>query len=237
MRPTGFSTGALTKGNFKTALQWLEREQCEAIELSALREHELKPLLHEIRTMNLTGFSYKSIHVPKEFVYHTEAEVVEMLLPFAGMDFHFVLHPDAITDFNAWKKLGKSLCIENMDMRKHIGRTAQELHDIFEQLPDSRLCFDIGHARQVDPSMAVAADIIAIFGSRISHVHASEVDTEGGHWAMSTPCMHAFAEFSEHLSNNVAIIIESRIPRSDISREMDRARHVFRNPFNELCNL
>ena len=227
MRPTGFSTGALTKGDFATAMDWLEGEACDAIELSALREDELKPLLSSINEMDLSKYKYKSIHVPKQFVKLSEQQAVEMLLPLVSKGFNFVLHPDAILDFDVWKKLGSALCIENMDMRKATGRTAQELCEVFDRLPQSRLCFDIGHARQVDPTMAVAAGIVVSFGQRISHIHASEVDTVGGHWAMSALCMNAFSEFNKHLAKDVAIIIESQIPRSGIGREIDHARSVF----------
>jgi|SRR6266568_3232799 len=63
------------------------------------------------------------------------------------------VHPDVIEDYSAWEYLGSALCIENMDQRKAIGRTADELGSIFDRLPSAALCFDIGHARQVDTTM------------------------------------------------------------------------------------
>ncbi|MHC5542169.1 hypothetical protein ACYOEI_28440 [Singulisphaera rosea] len=45
MRPFGFSTGALSPGDFDRALEMLDGVVVEAIELSALRNRELPILL------------------------------------------------------------------------------------------------------------------------------------------------------------------------------------------------
>jgi hypothetical protein len=227
MRPTGFSTGALTKGDFQTALSWLENTDSDAIELSALREEELPSLVAQLKRMNLRRFQYKSIHAPKSFERMSERAAVQMLVPFAKEGFRIILHPDAIKDVEAWKELGSALCLENMDMRKHTGRTADELGVIFGKLPAARFCLDVGHARQVDPSMAVAIRLVHEFGDRLEQVHASEVDTAGNHVAMSEPCMHAFDLLIKHIGKNVAVIVESQVSRGDMKREIAEARTLF----------
>jgi hypothetical protein len=70
-----------------------------------------------------------------------------------------IVHPDAMHIPAKWARFGDLLCIENMDKRKPIGQTVTDLADIFEALPRASLCFDIGHARQVDPTMSDAAAI------------------------------------------------------------------------------
>ena len=55
-----------------------------------------------------------------------------------------------------WRQLGDRVLVENMDKRKPVGRTVEELDLIFEQLPAAGMCFDIAHARQVDSSMTEA---------------------------------------------------------------------------------
>jgi hypothetical protein len=47
MRPIGFSTGALAKGDFRRGLDLQRRSGISAIELSALRDHELPHLLED----------------------------------------------------------------------------------------------------------------------------------------------------------------------------------------------
>lgn len=73
------------------------------------------------------------------------------------------MHPDVIEDVSAWQKLGRAVCVENMDKRKRIGRTAAQLQEIFDQLPEATFCFDIGHARQVDPTMQEAETFLRLF--------------------------------------------------------------------------
>ena len=47
MRQIGFSTGALARGDFRYALDILADQGIHAVELSALRESELDPLLRQ----------------------------------------------------------------------------------------------------------------------------------------------------------------------------------------------
>ena len=89
-----------------------------------------------------------------------EQRIVDTLQIATAQGFHIVLHPDAIHDISRWEMLGEMLCLENMDMRKRVGRTADEMEIFFRRLPEARFCFDIGHARQVDPSMAVAYELV-----------------------------------------------------------------------------
>ena len=45
MRPIGFSTGALAYGDFRRGLDIVRENQLPVVELSALREPELEPLV------------------------------------------------------------------------------------------------------------------------------------------------------------------------------------------------
>ena len=45
----GYSTGSLARGNFKEALRMIDHAPgIQAVELSALRENELSPLINEL---------------------------------------------------------------------------------------------------------------------------------------------------------------------------------------------
>jgi hypothetical protein len=156
MRPFGFSTGALALGDIELALKMLEGINVDAIELSALRVRELPPLVAFARHADLDRFAYVSIHAPTDYDAAQEADVVDQLAGFAERGWPIVVHPDVMRDLFAWKRFGSLLCIENMDKRKRVGRTAGELERIFDKFPDARMCFDIGHARQVDTSMTEA---------------------------------------------------------------------------------
>src|SRR4051812_34796986 len=104
MRRFGFSTGALAPGDFKQALQMLEGIAVEAIELSALRVHELPRLLEFARQADLARFTHISVHAPTDYACDHEAKVVEQLTFFAEKKWPIVAHPDAIRDYSPWKQ-------------------------------------------------------------------------------------------------------------------------------------
>ena len=227
MLTIGFSTGALAHGDFARALQWLEGTFTEAIELSALRARELPALLAALPTLRgklQHRYSYISVHAPTDFV--NETDLVRQLSAVAALGWNIVAHPDTMRDAALWRSLGHSLCIENMDSRKETGRTVSELSKFFDVLPEARLCFDIAHARQFDPTMTEAACILSAFGNRLVQIHLSEVDGTGHHFAMSLAAKLAYTPFLEVLSK-VPIILEPIVQQDEIEAEIEQARWMF----------
>ena len=88
------------------------------------------------------------------------------------------MHPDTIDRFEAYRPLGAKLLLENMDARKPGGRTAEELRRPFAELPEAGFCFDIAHAWSIDPSMAVAHELLDSFVDRLRHVHLSSLSSD-----------------------------------------------------------
>ncbi|HEY6255231.1 MAG TPA: hypothetical protein VIY51_05500, partial [Xanthobacteraceae bacterium] len=117
-----------------------------------------------------------------------------------------VIHPDVIGDFGLWRELGDAVCIENMDKRKPIGRTAEELESVFRELPDATFCFDIGHARQVDLTMTEAYLILRGFAPKLRQVHISEVNSRSKHDALSYSSIVAFREVAQLIPEHVPVI-------------------------------
>ena len=138
-------------------------------------------------------------------------------------------HPDVIFKVSSWSKLGSQLLIENMDKRKPIGRTADELTAFFADLPDARFCFDIGHARQVDPSMTEAALLLKKFQHRLAEVHLSEVNTASRHDPLSINAVVAFSSIMSEIPSEIPIILETLIDQgqSTIKAELQRANEIF----------
>ena len=122
-----------------------------------------------------------------------------------------------------WTRLGNRLCIENMDKRKPIGQTANDLAEIFEDLPHASFCFDIGHARQVDPTMSEASSILQKFSRRIQQIHVSEVNTQSRHDSLSLESVIAFQKVSHLVPADAPIILESRVEESEINEEIQNA--------------
>lgn len=154
MRLVGFSTGAVALGDFHTALQVLTAHGVQAVELSALRAVELPRLLADLENLDLSVFQYVSIHAPSSFEARDEATLVRALSE-TNPVLPVVVHPDAIHVVERWRALERRLLLENMDRRKSRGRTAEDLDLFLRDLPEAGLCFDVGHARQVDRKSVV----------------------------------------------------------------------------------
>ena len=188
----GFSTGALAKSDFRRGLNLLRRHSVTVVELSALRYTELLPLLGALDGLDLSFASYLSFHAPSRFETLAEEEVARLLRGLLPCARPIIIHPDAIIEPRPREGFGEWLCIENMDKRKPVGRTVAELRKIFSIFPDASLCFDLGHARQVDPTMGQATLILQAFGERLKQVHMSEVNLRSGHDPMSLTAIIAF---------------------------------------------
>jgi hypothetical protein len=232
LRTFGFSTGAIALGDFTRGLAIaasVAGGDEAALELSALRESELLPLLDALPTLDLSRFRYVSIHAPSQFTGQTESILADALLRRAGA-MTVVVHPDAISDFRCWCPFGSRLCIENMDKRKPIGRNCRELATLFEQLPDAGLCLDLGHARQIDPTMVETLEMLGTFGDRLRQVHLSEVTTNCRHERLSPTAILAFRKIAPNLPESVPVIIESVLGESptqgQLLEELARARQA-----------
>jgi hypothetical protein len=223
MRTIGFSTGALAREDFRRALEMLNDKPVNAIELSALRQHELAPLVEQLDDIELERFEYIAFHAPSSMDRGYEPEALKLLEIVALRGWPIIIHPDAMYSVQDWRRFGNLLCIENMDKRKPIGRTAEELTEIFDELPDACFCFDIGHARQVDPTMSEATAILKLLHPKLRQLHVSEVNTQSKHDPLSVESLLAFQKVSHLVPREVPIILESRVPEENINDELQRA--------------
>src|SRR5450759_2758032 len=139
MRPIGFSTGAIAKSDYRSALANLRVFNIRTVELSALRRWELPLLIVDLHNLGLDDFDFVSFHVPSRFEPSDERSVVESLDRVWNGGIPIVIHPDVIYTPPLWKHFGSLLFIENMDKRKPIGRTARDLGQLFEQFPNARM--------------------------------------------------------------------------------------------------
>ena len=84
-----------------------------------------------------------------------------------------VLHPDTLTEPEAYRALGRRAVLENMDARKSAGTTVAELEALFELLPEAGFCLDVAHVWSLDPTMALGHELLDAFRLRLTHVHVS----------------------------------------------------------------
>lgn len=226
MRSIGFSTGALALGDFDRGLALLSDRSTKVIELSALREQELPLLMAALDRLELDAYAHVSVHAPSRLHTLSEAAVADMLRPCIERGWHVVLHPDAIGDHGCWRELGRWLCIENMDKRKAIGRTATELRRHFHELPDASMCLDLAHARQIDPTLGIARELIREYGEKIVQLHLSELDVQSQHEPLSMAAVWAIREIA-HLLPECPVILESMVQPSGIDAELEMAARCF----------
>lgn len=219
MRPIGFSTGALARGDFRTGVEMQRSLGARAIELSALRAQELAPLLEALDDLNLGAFEHISFHAPSDLRGMNAEDVIALLsrLPSA---WPIILHPDVVVDPEPWRLLGNRLCLENMDQRKPVGRTVSEMELMFRSLTDATFCFDIGHARQVDPTMGIAMGLLQRFQSRLRQIHISEVDPRGKHIPIGFAALCGFRRVARLIPDDCPVIIESMVGAGEMQNEL-----------------
>jgi hypothetical protein len=225
----GFSTGSLAFADFRRGLKMAQRKRVKAIELSALREQEFDPLLAALNALDedLAAFEYVSFHAPSRLESLSEGYLTESLYSVVNRRWSIIVHPDVIRDFALWRPLGRSVCIENMDNRKSTGCTAEQLESIFQQLPEATFCFDIGHARQVDPTMQEAETLLRRFKPRLKQVHLSHVNSQSCHERLNLESTMAFRKVTSWISEEVPVILETPVVAETIDEEVAKARKLF----------
>ena len=206
----GFSTGALERGDFKSAVRWLLKNNVQSVELSALRVDELEPLVNALDSLPINQFKYVSFHAPSSFPKEAEKKVVELLEQVAKHDWNIIVHPDVIRTPRLWKQFNSHLLIENMDRRKTVGRTVNELDKIFKELPGARLCLDLAHARQLDTTLTLLTHLVSHYHNRIGQIHISELDSHCRHQPMSNAAVNDYKKFAKHFKS-LPVIIESML--------------------------
>ena len=220
METIGFSTGSLARADVHAALSLLQDHPTGCVELSALRMHELATLLRCLPDLPLRSYRHVSVHAPSAFTAAEEREIAADLLPVAVQGRLIVLHPDAIHDFSVWAPFRDRLAIENMDCRKPIGRTVEELEPIFARLPAASFCFDVAHARQCDPSMVEAVRLLEAFGDRLAEVHLSELDAHSRHTRLSRAAIRGCRGLGRLIPLSVPVIIEAPVAPHEITPEL-----------------
>lgn len=191
----GWSTGFLTeeRGRWPALARRAAEHSTLAAELSALSEPELPGLVDYLSSDDALPFLFLSIHGPSKKRELPESELVDILADLRMKADVVVLHPDAMHDVSQYRRLGTFLAVENMDSRKDLGQTVEQLEPIMAELPDARLCFDVAHAKDIDPSMHEGMRILDRWRDRLSHVHVSSLDSSCHHIPLTPEDKRLFA--------------------------------------------
>ena len=185
--PIGASTGffADDRGDWPRLAERAAALSPFTAELAALSEGELPGLVAHLSQDASLPFHYLSVHAPSKALRMAEAKLVDTLARLPVWVDAIVVHPDVIDDPMQYRRLGSRLVLENMDSRKAAGRTADELVPYFAALPAAGLCLDVAHARDVDPSLQGAHELLDRYASRLRHLHVSSLDADGHHVSLT----------------------------------------------------
>lgn len=216
----GFSTGSVACSDVKGALRLLAPYATSVVELSALRTHELSPLVRSLSRLPLAGYEHVSVHAPSAFTAAEEPAIAAALLPVARRGWLVVLHPDTIHNPRLWAAFGDRLCIENMDVRKRVGRTVAELRPVFARLPQASFCFDVAHARQCDPTLAEARRLLDAFGDRLAQVHVSQLDPRSRHVRLTPAGVRDSQQVAQRIPLDIPVVIEAPVLPNEIEDEL-----------------
>lgn len=192
----------------------LVSEACDvstyAVELSALSAGELPGLLAYLGEKPRLPFRYVSVHAPVKSLDRGDAATLALLGRLPLWVRSIVTHPHALSDVEAYRRLGTRLVLENMDDRKQTGRTTDEMAIFFDALPDAGFCLDVAHARSIDPTMELAHEMLDRFRSRLRQVHLSSLN-DGHHVPLTADEEDLFAAVLGRC-RDVPWILEARPP-------------------------
>jgi hypothetical protein len=139
MKPIGFSTGALAKGDFAVGLA-VQRgvPRIDAVELSALRDHELPSLVAAIPNLDLDAFEYVSFHAPSKLQSLDERTIFELLLALPD-SWPIIVHPELLQTPALWQQLGERLCLEKHGQPKDDGTNDRGVACALRNVPRSNV--------------------------------------------------------------------------------------------------
>jgi sugar phosphate isomerase/epimerase len=208
----GVSTGVFE--HLRGSWQELVAAACEvstyAVELSALSDRELPGLTSYLAAKPRLPFSYVSVHAPVKGRTLDDARSARVLSELPAWVRSIVTHPDVLPEFAPYRELGPRFVLENMDDRKRTGRTADELEAAFDELPEAGFCLDVAHAASIDPTMAIAEELLDRFRSRLRQVHLSSLHN-GHHVPVTDEDEERFAGILERC-RDVPWILEAEPP-------------------------
>ncbi len=210
---------------------------CNAIEFSCNNVERLDGLA-TIQGSDVEGFKYVALHAPAlKFVYRNDVLTKAVLnaLQEAHRRLKFrcvVLHPDRVEDWEVLKKFELPYAIENMDNRKEVGKTVEDMEAIFSE-HDYPMVLDINHCFVNDQSLELAKKLYTRFQDRIIELQVS------GYESMHDPLFRTQQwEILQAVPNKkLPIIIESQVTdENELKQEYECVRDYFAKKSYEMGN-
>jgi len=223
----GFSTGSLYRAMdtySQEAIKKIGGLSTDAIEVMCAHAEDIDRLPAMIPW--LTDFKTKSVHLPVNLRYQNTSQV-RQLLGRTSAFYHAigaslaVLHPDLVDDWSVFDDSPMNIAIENMDCRKNSFQFTDDLSEAFTKHPRLLFVLDLNHCFSNDPSMALADELMRLFGDRLAEVHISGFDGK-----YHSPLFRANQpQILDHLpETDCPIIIESPCDFDELAQEISYIR-------------
>src|SRR3954452_21600647 len=118
--PLGASTGYMDehRGDWQRLIEETLLISPLVAELAALTEHEFISLVDYLNRIPTLPYRYLSAHAPSKDRELSDRELVDLIEELPASVDAVVLHPDTISEPEAYASLGRIVTIENMDSRK-----------------------------------------------------------------------------------------------------------------------
>ncbi len=212
----GISSGLREEARVE-AKTWLPQMLRDAtgklLEVSVMQDAELKALRSFLRSDHAPELlqlpAQLSLHAPSKnldgFAFDRIIYLSEMPKEFAQI----IVHPDVMGDPQSWQMLGQRLVLENMDCRKNLGSTVEDLAAYFQILPKAKFCLDVAHVWSLDKTMQLGFELLEAFSNRLVEVHFSGIKESGSHCPLSKEQFATYQPLLEKVRNTPWILESS----------------------------
>ena len=183
--PLGASTGYLAErpGDWAALVEQALVASPFAVELAALSERELPGLLGTCGLDAALPFHYLSVHAPVQAPLVGRGRVGRAPAPRCRRgSTRSSCIPTSSTTRRYTAGSARGSCWRTWTRASRAAATAAELAPLLRRsFPRPGFCFDVAHARDVDPSPAGAQALLDRFAGRLRHLHVSSLDAACHH--------------------------------------------------------
>jgi hypothetical protein len=205
----GFATGAVDFNNPAKGLLLFTRMGVQAVELTALHEEELSAVEALYALQGLTSqVSRLSVHAPAHGISSSEEELVQRLSRFSCP---ITVHASTLLNPRAWRPLANRLQIENTEFTASFGNTPKDLFQLFEAIPQARLCLDIPHAVRTG-GVPLLLEFADTFADRLTQIHIGCPEGAAPNPELEPDLLLQLELVLARLSSAVAVISERKMP-------------------------
>jgi sugar phosphate isomerase/epimerase len=222
----GIATGAFLaeRDDWAASLARAVSEGWLFLELTAIEEPRLQTLMPILRDQAATLRSFRRISIHAPVRLRTSASEAAPMIEAAAADFDVVFHPDVYGDEDWLRRLRSRVVFENMDASKAFGQTVADLSPVFDRFGDAGFCLDVAHVWTIDPTLALAHELLDNFGHRLRQLHVSGIEPDGTHRSTTATDLDLYRPVLKRCAH-VPWLLEAELERGAATAERASKSH------------